>query len=356
MEQKERKRPPRIVVAFAVLAVTAVLAAVAYVFDPPHPTDGHETAVTQVPQTDAKKDATQSQQQVDGPKQDQNKEQTQEPKQSQEQRSTHKEVVKKPEATIEPRAVKHALEGDSATTILSSTAYGKLTQAIGALEDKGYTVAFVVHDIATGHEIAYNCDEELYPASSIKGPFTTCVYQMLVETGKARLKDVEPVARITILESSDEGYRTLHKMFGEEAFVQWLKDAGVEPGSYGSYASMVSWNYPHIGARKLELMWMHIYDYLTTSKSKAAKQLAELFDNREVSSMRKAIGDKVRTWSKMGWFDSFSNYRSEPATVEAGVVFAKSGDYVFSVMTTAPAELDAIIPLEKALNMAHVAM
>ena len=69
--------------------------------------------------------------------------------------------------------------------------------------------------------------------------------------------------------------------------------------------------------------------------------------------MRKAVHDEVRTWSKMGWFDSFSDYRSEPATVEAGTVFAKSGTYVFSVMTTAPAELDALIPLLSALDAAH---
>lgn len=262
------------------------------------------------------------------------------------------EEVEEVEETVEPREVKYELEGDAAPAVEATNAYGMLTQAVGSFEDKGYTVSFVVHDVNTGHEITYDSDEELYPASSIKAPFTCSVYQMLVETGKVKLESVEPTAAITILESSDEGYRTLHEKFGEQHFIEWLKDAGVEPGSYGSYDSMVSWNYPHISSRQLELMWMHIYEYLTTETAPAI-QLAEFLEEREVSSLRKALGEDLRTWSKMGWFDSFNNYRSEPATVEAGTVFSEDGPYVFAVITTAPAELDELIPVHQAIYRAH---
>lgn len=260
-----------------------------------------------------------------------------------------------PAEVVEPRETKFELEGDSAESVKASNAFGTLTQAIGNFEDKGYKLAFVIHDINTGHEITYDSDEELYPASSIKAPFTACVYEELVETGKVSLESVEPVAEITILESSDDGYRTLHARYGEQVFIKWLKDAGVEPGSYGSYESMVSWNYPHISARQLEQMWEHIYDYLTTDTD-AAKQLADLLERRYVSSLRKALPYGMRSWSKMGWFDSFNNYRSEPATVEAGVVFDEPSPYILSIETTAPAELNALIPIHQALYQTHKQM
>lgn len=270
--------------------------------------------------------------------------------------SLEEDAAEEPEAYVEPRTTKYTLEGDAASAVLATNANGVLTQALGNFEDKGYTVAFVVHDVKTGREITYDSDEELYPASSIKAPFTCSVYEQLVETDKVKLESVEPTAAITILESSDEGYRTLHRNYGEQHFIQWLKDAGVGPGSYGSYDSMVSWNYPHISARQLELMWEHIYDYLTTTDSEASKQLADFLERREVSSLRKALNKDTKTWSKMGWFESSSAYRSEPATVEAGTVFSEDGPYVFAVITTAPALLDELVPIHQAIYRAHMDM
>lgn len=271
------------------------------------------------------------------------------------QTEPHKEDTKDTsptEKTIAPRAVKYKLEGDAAAAVTATNAYGVLTQAVGAVEDKGYTVAFVIHDMTNGNELTYNSTQELYPASSIKGPFTTNIYQEQVETGTVSLKQVTPIAEPTILESSDEGYREEHRQFGTQTFIKWLKDAGVGPGSYGSYEAMVTWNYPHISAQQLALMWIHAYKYLMT-KTEPAKELADLFERREVSSLRKALDPSLVTWSKMGWFDSFSEYNSEPATVEAGVVFSEDGPYVLSVMTTAPALLDELIPIHRALYRAH---
>ena len=269
------------------------------------------------------------------------------------------EAPEEQEAAAAPEiaSTRYELEGDARDAVAADKyAFAALTQEIAAFEERGLTVAFVLHDVEGGGELTYDADEELYPASSIKGPFTTCIYQELVEKGLADLAVVEPVARVTILESSDEGYRTLHELFGEQAFVTWLADAGVGPGSYGTLEQMVAWNYPHVSARQLALMWRHVFEYLSTTDTEASRQLASLFDAREASSVRMAVDEGVRTWSKMGWFESVSDFRSEPATVEAGTVFAESGTYVFAVMTTAPAELDSLVPLLAALDAAHDAM
>ena len=256
------------------------------------------------------------------------------------------------EEVVKPRSVAHELGGDTAKAIEATNAYGVLTQAIGTMEDAGYTVAFVVHDLTTNHRIVYNADQELYPASSIKAPFTCSVYQKLVETGKVAIEAVEPVASATILESSDEGYRTLHSNYGEQHFIEWLKDAGVGPGSYQTYDAMVAWNYPHISATQFALMWDHVYAYLATETA-PAKQLAGYLEKREVSAVRDALGTKLRTWSKMGWIESEGAYRSEPATVEGGVVFDEGGPYVFAVMTSMPAQINALVPLHQAIYRAH---
>lgn len=254
-----------------------------------------------------------------------------------------------------PRKMAHLLGGTASEDVEATEAYTALTQAIGSFEDKGYTVSFVVYDLNTGRELSYDSAQERYPASSIKAPYTTSVYEELVEKGSAKLEDVEPVAKITIIESSDEGYGTLHQMFHEQAYIEWLKSAFVGSGSYDGYERMTEWYYPHISANQLALMWRHIYPYLLRD-TEPAKQLAGFLEQRGTSALREALGNGVRIFSKMGWFESFSGYGSEPSTVEAGVVLATEGPYVTAVMTNAPALIEELVPIHKALDAAHKAI
>lgn len=359
MEHQTKQRPPRIVFAFATLAVAAVFATGAYVASPAEVRAAYmgslpEGSASTAPEATADQEATPepAPEPAAEPLPEPSPEPARESKLKSAENSLAKPAEIPTEAPVEARATKYQMEGDGAQAVQATNANGILTQAIGAFEDKGYTVAFVVHDMASGRELTYNSAQELYPASSIKAPFTTAIYQQLVEKGTVKLESVAPVAEPTILESSDEGYRALHRAYGEQAFIDWLKDAGVEPGSYGTYESMVAWNYPHITASQLARMWIHVYDYLSKGTAPAT-QLADLLERREVSSLRRALAPDVVSWSKMGWFESASAYRSEPATVEGGVVFAKNGAYVLAVMTNAPALLDDLVPLEAALDRAH---
>ncbi len=376
-----KKRPPRIVFAFAVLILAALFYAGAYLYtsivSPGTNASGStasqgsqasEPASSQAQVSSSAQESTKSEQgstKQETKKQSssqKNESSSQKPKeettkdsqaQSTKKESEKQAAEKKKAAT--PRSIRHKLQGPSAASVEKSPAYADLTQQIGAFEDKDYTVAFVVHDLQTGKELTYNADEELYPASSIKAPFTTAIYQELVDKGEVQLEDVAPVAQETIIESSDEGYRELHALYGEQAFIAWLEDAGVKPGSYDSYEDMVSWNYPHICAKQFSLMWQRIYAYLG-SKTAAAKQLSGFLENRTVSSLRCALDKGTRSVSKMGWFETESDYNSKPATVEGGVVYAKEGPYVIALMTGAPALLDEIVPLERAICATHASM
>ena len=356
MSSSNKKRPPRIAFAFATLLVAAIFYAGAYLYTKiAQPTAPSVTSASAqaTKETTAQADETARKQSEANKKRAEEEAKKEAEKKAAEKKAAEEEQKKK--AATKPRQIRHKLEGTSASKVEKSNVYGALTQAIGTFEDKDYTVAFALYDINTGVTLTYNGKEELYPASSIKAPFTTSIYQELVDKGEVSLDEVAPVAQETIVESSDEGYRALHEAYGEQAFITWLKDAGVEPGSYGSYEETVGWNYPHICAEQFSLMWRGIYTYLNT-KTEAAKQLGKFLETRTVSSLRKALDKNTRSQSKMGWFEIESDYNSMPATVEGGVVYSKQGPYIIIVMTSAPALLDEMVPLEQAITSTHVAM
>ncbi len=256
---------------------------------------------------------------------------------------------------VEPREIAHPFEGTSAEAVSASNAFGVLTQAIGEFEDTGDKVSFAVRDLTTGNTLTYDSGRPQYPASSIKAPYTCAVYELLLEKGETSYEEVRPLAEETILESSDEAYRDLHERYGMEVFSTWLQEAGVAPGEYSSYGEMLIWNYPHLNTDQLLAMWLHICDYLQTD-TPFAQHLGSLLEAREVSAMRNALGTKVKTQSKMGWFDYFGDFFSEPATVEAGIVYAPEGAYAVAVMTTAPAQIAELEPIFTALARAHYEM
>lgn len=256
---------------------------------------------------------------------------------------------------VEPRATSFELEGSAAESVRATNAYGVLTQAIGSFEDSGNLVSFVVHDLSNGRELTYDSTRIQYPASSIKAPYTTCVYQELIEPGDANMDEVYPLAQETIIDSSDDAYRALRDQYGSEVFEAWLKDADVGYDGYDSYGEMLHWNYSHMCSEQLIRMWIHMYDYLQTD-TEPANQLADLLEHRAVSALRQAVGPRVRTWGKMGWFDYFGDYDSEPATVEGGIVFSSEGPYAVAVMTTAPAQINDLVPIFTAISRAHYDM
>ena len=256
---------------------------------------------------------------------------------------------------VEPRTIAHEFGGNCAAAVRNSNAYGVLTRAIGEFEDTGDLVSFAVRDLTNGNELNYDSLRIQYPASSIKAPYTACVYQKLIEPGETTVEAVYPLAQDTIVESSDEAYHELRGIYGSEVFLSWLQDAHVGHDGYESYEEMMRWNYPHMNANQLLGMWVHMYDYLQ-SDTAPARQLADLLSQRTTSAMRVALGPEVRTWGKMGWFEFFGDYGSEPATVECGVVAAEEGRYAGAVMTTAPAQSGELEPIFTAIARAHYEM
>lgn len=233
--------------------------------------------------------------------------------------------------------------------------YAKLTQAVGGFEDKGYDLSFYLKDLKTGATVTYDPDKVRYPASSIKGPYLVSIYEMLVEKGQVRASNVSGLAQSLVINSDNEAFRTLHRTYGESVMGRWMESFGLSSKGYGGSYSYLSYYYPHTSATQLEAMWEHMYQYLS-SGTDSATYLASLFSQRDVSPIREAVGSRYESWGKAGWYPSADGLGSAPATVDAGVVFSDTGDYVVVAMSDAPSDLDSLKVVFQGLDDAHASL
>lgn len=234
----------------------------------------------------------------------------------------------------------------------SSTGYAQLTQAVGGFEDEGHQLSFYLKDLTTGATVSYQADESYYPASSIKGPYVVAIYETLVDTGRTRASAVAGLAESAIVNSDNNAFRSLREAYGASVFGTWLQSFGFDTSGYGGSYSYRVYYYPHTSATQLAQMWEHMYEYLS-SGTDSAGYLASLFEQREVSPIADAVGDKYKSWGKAGWYPSRSGMGARPATVDAGIVFADSKPYLVVAMSDAPSELEALTTVFVGLEDAH---
>ena len=234
----------------------------------------------------------------------------------------------------------------------SSTGYAQLTQAVGGFEDEGHQLSFYLKDLTTGATVSYQADESYYPASSIKGPYVVAIYETLVDTGRTRASAVAGLAESAIVNSDNNAFRSLREAYGASVFGTWLQSFGFDTSGYGGSYSYRVYYYPHTSATQLAQMWEHMYEYLS-SGTDSADYLASLFEQREVSPIADAVGDKYKSWGKAGWYPSRSGMGARPATVDAGIVFADSKPYLVVAMSDAPSELEALTTVFVGLEDAH---
>ena len=257
----------------------------------------------------------------------------------------------------EIRGTRHELEGSSAESARRTPSYAQLMQTIGSFEDKGYSISFVVRNLASDQEISYDAERDYYPASSIKGPYITSLFQMQVEPGAIPADEVAELAELTILYSDNDAYSDLREQYGGDAFVQWLRDAGVKERPYVTFQDFATTNYPRICTRQLAQMWVHVNSYLNGGTD-LAKQLRELLLNREMAPIRDAISaTDTPSVGKAGWMDEADEESGAmPSATEAGIIYTRQGNFLIALMSDAPAEFDDVLPIINALYQIRVAL
>ncbi|MEC4295902.1 serine hydrolase [Adlercreutzia shanghongiae] len=165
--------------------------------------------------------------------------------------------------------------------VLSDRSLVSLNNALSYYDNNGYEASYLLLDLGTGRGIAGNLDSPIYGASSFKGPY--CAYVVNKEfpndinnARSSRLTQVEN----TIVWSDNSSYGKLRRTYGTEGMEAWLAEAGVD-------TSLVNDTYfPTYTARQSALMWLKIYEYLTTADTSAAQWLSDTFAKTEVSFLR----------------------------------------------------------------------
>lgn len=169
----------------------------------------------------------------------------------------------------------------AAAPVLSDRSLVSLNNALSYYDNNGYEASYLIMDLGTGRGIAGNVDVPIYGASSFKGPY--CAYVVNKEfpndidrASSSRLTQVEN----TIVWSDNSSYGKLRRTYGNDGMEVWLAEAGVDT------APVNDTYFPTYTARQSALMWLKIYEYLTTADTSAAQWLSDTFSKTEVSFLR----------------------------------------------------------------------
>ncbi|MDD2588093.1 MAG: hypothetical protein PHR15_05465 [Atopobiaceae bacterium] len=239
-----------------------------------------------------------------------------------------------------------AITVDGADRSKAAMALGYLIEEVRDLEGSGYTIGFELMDVATGMTISYDVDTRYYSASSIKGPYVVYLVQNGIADPYGSMADT---LSETLVNSDNDCYRTLRSTYGDSGFYSWCQGTGFDSPD-GAYSY-----YTHYSAHELRLIWSAEYPYLTSDQTNASWCREALADTLD-SPVSQALNDRYSTMSKAGWYNASEGYGSAPVTCVGGIVEATSGDYVVTVMCSAPSDFNPLNTMVGALDDAHTAL
>jgi hypothetical protein len=97
--------------------------------------------------------------------------------------------------------------------------------------------------------------------------------------------------------------------------------------------------------------WKEIYRFGTSGEA-GSDLLTSCLAQSNHSAWGGLLRDRYTVWSKPGWYPANEGLAST-ATADNGIVFSDCGDYAVAVLTDAPSDFDALMPVLDALNAAH---
>lgn len=205
-----------------------------------------------------------------------------------------------------PAAIKRLDAASGKATL--TTKKVKLTSAqkktLKAYLKTGNVVGFIAVNVKSGKTIAYNPDDAIFSASTIKAPYIAALCKYDAPGIASRKSDIAK----SLLNSNNDTYRNLYESYGESYMRRMANEVGV------SFAT-TSWGYADLSARDLAKLWAFIQDYLnvgTTNRS--------LFESR----LQGSNGNHYKVG--LMYPDSWS-----------GGIYAiggMDGDVVYAIMTT----------------------
>lgn len=203
-----------------------------------------------------------------------------------------------------------------------------ITYTLDQIKEITPDVGFLILDLDTGAGICYNIDQDIYAASSFKGPYS--VYVCESATSGNLPSSTRDNIHNAIAWSDNNSYYRLRNAYNGSTFTSWMEDVGVDPAKAAR-------TFPTYNVRDLAKLWLHSYPYLTNTNDSKAQWLANELRNTEVSFLRDGIvlsgASDATVMNKGGWIIGSKNYN---AVIDAGLVEDDGHHYLVSIMTALP--------------------
>lgn len=202
-------------------------------------------------------------------------------------------------------------------------------------------LGFVLVDLYTGQGVSYNGEDIFYSASTIKGPYVTCLNQEIPSS-----KEKHSSYMIETIKNSDNmKYRALKNAYGSIEFEEWLKEAGC--GTINAYKE-----YTDITPKALTQMWIKMYSYFVSGEENS-EWCRDLFVSTKNSFISDMLSDEYVVYSKAGWLYASSYIRSQH---DGGIVVKDEHPYVIVVLSNAYGKQDALGEVVQCLDEIHTEM
>lgn len=181
-----------------------------------------------------------------------------------------------------------ANEGQNYMPSLSEEGQNTIQTALAPFMENEYDVGFILMDLQTGSGYSYNLDQEVYGASSFKGPVLIYGCQEALEPGILSIDTVNDSASNAIIYSDNNSYynmRAIFEEYSEISLVNWLANMNIDSDVE------TDTSFPHYSVRESAKLWMNAYLYFTSSESdpEIVSWAQDLFSQTEVSMLRAGV-------------------------------------------------------------------
>lgn len=181
-----------------------------------------------------------------------------------------------------------ANEGQNYTPSLSEEGQNTIQTALAPFMENEYDVGFILMDLQTGSGYSYNLEQEVYGASSFKGPVLIYGCQEALEPGILSIDTVNDSASNAIIYSDNNSYynmRAIFEEYSEISLVNWLANMNIDSDVE------TDTSFPHYSVRESAKLWMNAYLYFTSSESdpEIVSWAQDLFSQTEVSMLRAGV-------------------------------------------------------------------
>lgn len=200
---------------------------------------------------------------------------------------------------------------------VSGQTWNDLWGAVSNYTNDGKAVGFIMMDLTTGAGVSYNCDDNFWSASTIKGPYVAALNMYMPWV----LDSWAGTMHETILNSSNETYASLRYAFGADPMYRIAQE---------THAWDFNWDawYTYYSPRTLAKLWTGMADYFMSERQNAWWCRDVYGSNNWITSRPTLSWKGCTIYAKSGWV-----YGGPTAHNEGCLVMDGDHPYLMVVMS-----------------------